>query len=80
MSIRSGNSCKNCEQHNEGFCMVHKTTVGPAYTCDSFEMRAELKDDPNCITCVRYEKPDCANPQKAAPAMLCNHWARRATA
>jgi hypothetical protein len=80
MSIRLGNSCRNCEKNNEGFCMLHKTAVGAAYTCDSFVMRAELKDDPNCSNCSRYQTSDCANPQKAAPGMLCNHWAPRATA
>ncbi|MDC6352518.1 hypothetical protein PP178_13235 [Zeaxanthinibacter sp. PT1] len=80
MSIRLGNSCQNCEKYSEGFCMHHKTNVGTAYTCDSFEMMAALKDDPNCATCSRYLNPDCANPQKAAPGMLCNHWAPRAQA
>ena len=80
MSIRLGNSCTNCEKNNKGFCMTHNTAVGSAYTCDSFVMKAELKDDPNCVTCSQYETSNCANPQKAAPGMLCNHWAPRATA
>lgn len=80
MSIRLGNSCRNCEKYKEGFCLLHRTAVGAVYTCDSFEMRAALKDDPNCVNCSRYETPDCANPQKAAPGMLCNHWAPRASA
>lgn len=80
MSIHLGNSCKNCEKFNDGFCMLHRTAVGAAHTCDSFELRAALKDHPNCANCSRYESPDCAKPQKATPEMLCTHWAPRATA
>lgn len=80
MSIRLGNSCINCEKYNDGFCSYHKTTVGSSYTCDTFEMKGALKNDPNCVTCSRYQQPDCANPQKAAPGMLCNHWAPQAQA
>ena len=75
MSIRLGNSCQNCEKYSDGFCLLHKVSVGASYTCDSFEMRAALKDDPNCVSCVRFGKEDCAHPHKAAPGMLCNHWA-----
>ncbi|EPR67648.1 hypothetical protein ADICYQ_3288 [Cyclobacterium qasimii M12-11B] len=38
-------------------------------------MKAALKDNRNCDSCLRYETDDCANPQKAAPGMLCSHWA-----
>ncbi|MFL1897054.1 hypothetical protein ACJRPK_15225 [Aquimarina sp. 2-A2] len=82
MAIRLGNSCLNCSHLIEGeYCTTHQTTVSNRHTCDSFEMRASLKDDPNCTTCSRYQGPTCANPQKAAPGMLCSHWAPiRATA
>ena len=76
MSIRLGNSCTNCENLAENMlCKVHKVQVNDAYTCDSFDMKSALKDDPNCTTCVRYHGTTCANPQKAAPGMLCSHWA-----
>lgn len=76
MSIRLGNSCINCENLlvNKQ-CAVHGVQVDTNYTCDSFSMKAALKDDPNCVTCARYQGPTCAHPQKAAPAMLCAHWA-----
>lgn len=76
MSIRIGNSCINCENlgANE-VCKVHGVKVSTSYTCDSFDMKAAIKNDPNCITCARYQEPDCANPSKAAPGMLCSHWA-----
>ncbi|MDT7829766.1 hypothetical protein RQM65_13915 [Pricia sp. S334] len=76
MSIRLANNCSNCENLMEGsVCKVHGVKVSNSYTCDSFDMKAALKDDRNCVTCVRYETSDCANPQKAAPGMLCSHWA-----
>lgn len=76
MSIRIGNSCVNCDSLGDNNkCKVHGVKVDTSYTCDSFEMKAALKNDPNCMTCVRYESTTCANPKKAAPAMLCSHWA-----
>ena len=76
MSIRLGNNCTNCENLSENMmCKVHNVKVSNSYTCDSFEMKAALKDDPNCLTCSRYESPSCANPKKAAPGMMCSHWA-----
>jgi len=75
MSIRLGNSCINCKKYKNQFCSLHDTTVGMQHTCDSFSMRAKLKDDPNCVTCSRFMNPTCANPKKAAPGMLCSHWA-----
>jgi hypothetical protein len=76
MSIRIGNSCLNCESLNsDETCKVHGVKVSTSYTCDSFEMKMALKNDPNCITCLRYEDTSCANPQKAAPGMLCSQWA-----
>lgn len=80
MSIRLGNTCLNCEKYREGYCMKHETSVTVQHTCDSFKMKAELKDEPNCSNCARYNNPTCANPQKAAPGMLCNHWAPQARA
>jgi len=66
----------NCENLIEGnTCKVHGVQVGTSYTCDSFEMKAALKTEQNCVSCVRFETSDCANPQKAAPGMSCNHWA-----
>tara|TARA_B100001758_G_scaffold207948_1_gene189325 strand:+ start:165 stop:299 length:135 start_codon:yes stop_codon:yes gene_type:complete len=38
-------------------------------------MKAAIKNDPSCVTCVRYEAPSCENPKKAAPKMSCSHWA-----
>jgi hypothetical protein len=75
MSIRLGNSCVNCQKYEDHFCQLHETTVGTKHTCDSFDMRAAIKDDPNCTTCSRYMSATCPNPKKAAPHMLCNHWA-----
>jgi len=76
MAIRLGNSCGNCEHLDQGnTCKQHGVQVGTSYTCDSFEMKAALKSEQHCVTCVRYETSDCANPQKAAPEMSCNHWA-----
>jgi hypothetical protein len=76
MSIRIGNRCVNRDNlMGDDTCKVHVVKVSKSYTCDSFEMKAALKDDPNCVSCARYEGPSCANPQKAAPGMLCSQWA-----
>jgi len=76
MSIRLGNSCVNCQEIAEGqFCNTHQVKVNDHYTCDSFEMKIALKNDPNCDTCSRFKGASCANPQKAASGMLCSHWA-----
>ncbi|WP_010523268.1 hypothetical protein [Aquimarina agarivorans] len=76
MAIRLGNSCINCENlTQEGACKIHMVAVSNNYTCDHFSMKATLKDDRNCVTCTRFHESDCANPQAAAPGMLCTHWA-----
>ena len=76
MSIRIGNSCGNCDNlTNNHQCGVHEVQVSESYTCDSFEMKVALKNDPNCSSCSRFEKASCANPQKAAAGMLCSKWA-----
>jgi len=76
MAIRLASNCINCDNLMEGdVCAIHKVMVNDHYTCDSFEMKSHLKDDRNCVTCVRYNEPDCANPTKAAPGMLCAAWA-----
>ncbi|MAM20228.1 MAG: hypothetical protein VX712_09025 [Bacteroidota bacterium] len=80
MSIRLGNSCMNCEKFDKNFCRQHDVSVGHQHTCDSFHMREAIKNEPNCLNCQRYQGPTCANPQKAAPGMLCNHWAPTASA
>ena len=38
-------------------------------------VKATIKNDPSCVSCIRYEAPTCANPKKAAPKMSCSHWA-----
>ncbi len=76
MAITLAHNCSNCDQLKDGnFCKTHKVHVSAKYTCDSFDMKASLKDDRNCVTCSRYEESDCANPTKAAPGMLCASWA-----
>ena len=76
MSIRIGNSCSNCESlQSNNVCDVHMVLVNPTYTCNSFNMKATIKNDPSCVSCIRYEAPTCANPKKAAPKMSCSQWA-----
>lgn len=76
MAIRLGNSCSNCKNLlSTQICKKHGVKVNPSYTCDNFEMKATLKDGANCSNCARYETTTCANPKKAAPGMLCSHWA-----
>ena len=45
------------------------------YTCNNFEMKKTMKNDLSCQNCVRLESTSCAHPKKAAPEMLCSHWA-----
>lgn len=76
MAIRLGNSCSNCENLlATNLCKIHGVQVNANYTCDSFTMMQALKNDPNCTTCTRFHGTTCANPLKAAPEMLCSHWA-----
>lgn len=76
MAIRLGNTCLNCDNlGSDNTCMVHSVKVGQLYTCDSFEMKAQLADERNCANCFRFEREDCANPTKAAPSMMCAAWA-----
>ncbi|AEE20931.1 hypothetical protein JM84_1734 [Dokdonia sp. Hel_I_63] len=76
MAIKLAHNCSNCNQLRDGnFCKKHEVHVGAQYTCDSFDMKAALKDDRNCVTCTRYQESDCANPTQAAPGMLCASWA-----
>ena len=39
LTIRLGNSCRKCERNSDGCCTLPQTAVGPAYTCDTFEMK-----------------------------------------
>lgn len=81
MAIKLAHNCVNCDQLRDGnYCKKHKVNVSAQYTCDSFKMKAALKDDRNCVTCIRFEKEDCANPTTAAPGMLCASWAPQAQA
>ncbi|MFT5892126.1 MAG: hypothetical protein ACI9Y7_002235, partial [Dokdonia sp.] len=55
MAIRLAHNCSNCDQLKEGnLCAKHNVQVSTHYTCDSFEMKALLKDERNCVTCSRY--------------------------
>lgn len=81
MAIRLANNCENCENlSSNNMCSKHHVQVNNRYTCDSFEMKAAFKDDRNCVTCMRFEADNCANPSKAAPGMLCASWAPQAEA
>ncbi len=76
MSIRKASNCSNCENlQNNGFCSVHEVEVSNNYVCDNFEMKASLKNEDDCTNCARFKTSHCANPEKAAPGMMCKHWA-----
>ena len=76
MAIKLAHNCANCDKlKDSNFCTKHNVHVSAQYTCDSFEMKASLIDDRNCLSCARFENTDCANPTKAAPEMLCSSWA-----
>ncbi len=76
MAIRMGNNCVNCKNANDAMqCKIHEVKVSANYTCDQFDMKAEIQNERNCLTCLRFEGPTCAHPQKAAEGMLCSSWA-----
>lgn len=76
MAIRLANNCNNCtNMANGSVCNVHGVKVSENYTCDAFEMKANLQDDRDCLNCIRYEGDNCANPEKAAKGMMCLSWA-----
>ena len=76
MSIRIGNSCSNCNSltANQN-CEVHEVKVNAGYTCDTFNLRSDLKNDANCSNCSRFKQNSCAHPHKASSGMLCPQWA-----
>jgi len=81
MSIRRANNCNNCENlQANGYCSVHEVEVSASYVCDSFEMKTELKNEEDCTSCSRFKTENCANPEKAAPGMMCKHWAPQSAA
>jgi hypothetical protein len=76
MSIRRANNCNNCENLKaNGYCSVHEVEVSSNYVCDNFEMKAQFKNEEDCTSCARFKSENCANPEKAAPGMMCKHWA-----
>lgn len=76
MAIRFANNCSNCKNLIEGtFCSKHEVLVSQKYTCDLFDMRAELKNERSCSNCEKHGTSTCAHPTKAAPGMLCSSWA-----
>ncbi|THD65841.1 hypothetical protein E7Z59_14775 [Robertkochia marina] len=81
MAIRLASNCTNCSNlKNDSLCTLHNIPVTGRHTCDSFMMRAEVKNVMQCLTCIRYHKEDCPHPKQAAPEMLCADWAPKATA
>lgn len=81
MSIRLATNCTNCVNfQNDNTCAQHHIKVSERHTCDSFTMKASLKDNMNCGTCTRYNTSSCPHPQKASAEMLCTSWAPKATA
>jgi hypothetical protein len=76
MAIRLSHNCLNCEYvTDDDFCGKHKVDVSPQHTCDSFSMKAKLKNENNCGNCAKFKQESCANPKKAAIGMLCSSWA-----
>lgn len=81
MSIRLVNGCVNCQNLAAGHeCTVHHTIVEDKHTCDSFDMRVSLKDELDCMNCVKFNTENCPHPAHAAADMMCNAWAPKATA
>lgn len=81
MSIRLVNGCVNCQNlSTDNQCTIHKTVVEKIHTCDSFDMRASLKDEVDCGTCSKFNMPTCPNSAHAASGMLCNSYAPKANA
>jgi hypothetical protein len=76
MAIRFANNCSNCTNLVEKtFCSKHEVLVSQKYTCDLFNMKAELKNERSCSNCKKHETDSCAHPSKAAPGMMCASWA-----
>lgn len=81
MAIRLSSTCLNCANlKNDASCKVHEVKVSSNYTCDQFELRADLDYDRECSNCARHGQDDCAHPEKAAAGMLCTSWAPAAVA
>ncbi|WP_224483687.1 hypothetical protein [Robertkochia aurantiaca] len=81
MAIRLANNCTNCVNFkDDNMCAQHHIPVSARHTCDSFTMRADIKNIMQCSTCSRYGKSDCTHPKQASPEMLCSDWAPEAVA
>lgn len=76
MAITLGNGCINCENLmlNDN-CRVHGIQVSQNYTCDSFSIKASIKNNPGCDTCAKFGNSNCAHPAQAKSGVLCSSWA-----
>lgn len=76
MAIRLSSNCSNCNNLGaDNMCSVHEVQVSGNYTCNQFSLKAELDNERQCTTCVRFETDSCAHPAKASEGMLCTSWA-----
>ncbi len=81
MPIRLATNCTNCNNFkNDHTCVQHKIKVNERHTCDSFNMRENLRNNMTCGTCLRFKAANCPHPTKASPEMSCSSWAPRAVA
>ncbi|ALM21793.1 hypothetical protein AAT17_11380 [Nonlabens sp. MIC269] len=76
MAIRLGNTCGNCSNLNaDNTCKIHEVAVSSSYTCNSFDMRADLNNVHDCAQCARFKSSSCPHPEKASAGMMCEAWA-----
>lgn len=75
MAIRLVNGCVNCQNlTSDNMCKVYEIKVENKHTCDSFNMRASLKGEVDCMSCSKLHSVKCPNALNAAAGMLCNEW------
>lgn len=75
MSIRTSNTCFNCENlSNDLLCLEHKTKVDVFNVCDDHTYKNFFSKDSNCGNCMSFNTESCKHPSSATPGMLCIEW------
>ena len=75
MSIRTNNTCLNCENLLSSLiCSKHNTKVDLFNVCDSHNYKEFFSKDSNCQNCSSFQMNSCNYPESAAQGMLCFEW------
>jgi hypothetical protein len=75
MSIRTNNTCLNCENLiNNLICSKHQIEVDILNVCDSHSYKEVFSKESNCTNCNSFHLASCSHPKSASEGMLCFDW------